>query len=186
MTGLHRVVVVVPEHVEKRKVTTVYPPTTLGHQLLVRLHRVRVRKGVRYVLQVVLPVLLTVDPQTQDPVLSQIHIRLHVVLFFMVRVQNHLEVLPLQQVLLEFLPVDQRLVPVSRPCTWQHVQKTQHALETLVDEVRYYVLELLCLLYRKKTVLHKSLLRLLLTFFRLEVCVHTHESRHSPNVLVLE
>lgn len=34
MAGLHRVVVVVPEHVEKRKVTTVDPPTTLGHQLL--------------------------------------------------------------------------------------------------------------------------------------------------------
>lgn len=50
MAGLHRIIVVVPEHVEKCKITTIDPAPTLGHQLLVRFHRIRVSKCVRDVL----------------------------------------------------------------------------------------------------------------------------------------
>ena len=95
MTRLHRIIVIVPKHIKKRKITTINPTSSLRHQLLVRFHRVSKRKRIRNILQVIFPIMLTVNSQTQDSILGQIHICLHVVLLLVVWVQYQLEVLSL-------------------------------------------------------------------------------------------
>lgn len=54
MLRIHHIEVVVLEHIEKGEETTVYPSSTLIHQVLVILHGVSVGDGIRDVLEQVL------------------------------------------------------------------------------------------------------------------------------------
>ena len=79
MAGLHSVVVVVPEHVQKSEVGGVDPTSSLNHQLLVTLHGISVGYSVRHVLQKISSILLAIDTQTENSVFCQVHIGLSVV-----------------------------------------------------------------------------------------------------------
>ena len=113
MAGLHCIVVVISEDVQEGEVAGINPSSSLDHQLFVGFHRVRVGDCIRDVLQVESSVLLAVYAQTEDSVLGQVHVGLSVVSFLVVGVQYHLEVFSLQQILLEFLAVDQGLIAIA-------------------------------------------------------------------------
>ena len=95
MTGFHRVVVIVPEHVHEGKKTTIYPSPSLNHQLLMGFHWVCVGNGIRHIPEDIVPVLLAIYPQTQYSILCQIHVGFPVIPLFMAGIKNHFEVLSL-------------------------------------------------------------------------------------------
>lgn len=107
------------------------------------LHGVGVGNGVRDVLEEILGLHLAVDAQTEDAVLGQVHVGFLEVLLLHVRVEDHLEVASLQQVRLILLRLDQRIVPISRPGSRQHVQEPQCTLRVLIQEVGDDILILL-------------------------------------------
>ena len=76
-------------------------------------HGVGVGDCVGDVLKVESSILLAVDTQTENSVFGQIHVGLSVISFLVAGVQYHFEVFSLQQILLEFLAVDQGLVAVA-------------------------------------------------------------------------
>lgn len=101
--GLHGVEVVVLVDVEEGEETAVDPSTTLLHQVLMIFHGICLRNSIWHVTQVVLLLSLAVYAETEDTILSQVHIGLTVVLLLQFRVQDHLEVTVLQQVRLVLL-----------------------------------------------------------------------------------
>ena len=133
-------------HVLKSKVAWVYPSSALLHQILERLHRVCVRESLWDVFENVLTLLLAVDTEWKNTIFGQIHVCLFMVSLLHAGIKNHFEIFPLKQVLLELLAVNQRLVSVCRPGSWQHMQKSCCTFRVFVYKMRDDVLELLYLL----------------------------------------
>lgn len=129
MAAFHSIVIIVSEDVKESEVAGVDPPTSLNHELLVRLHGVCVSNCIRNVLQVVFSILLAVNTQTQNSIFGQVHVCLLVIPLLVGGIQNHLEVLSLQQVLFEFLAVNESLVSIAGPSTRQHMQETKSTLQ---------------------------------------------------------
>jgi hypothetical protein len=194
MAGLHGVEVVVFVDVEEGEETAVDPSTTLLHQVLVVLHRIGFGNCIGDVSEVVLLFGLAVDAQTQNTILSQVHIGLTVVLFLELGVQDHLEVAVLEQVRLVLFRFDESLVSIGRPRAGQHMEEAESALCVLIEEMGNDILILLRFFDGEEGFPHAlGTTVLLILFFVIttalqgrELRVHTHQSRHSAHVLVDE
>lgn len=63
VTRLHSIIVVIPEHVHKSKITTVYPSSTLDHELFMGFHGISVCDCIWDILESVFFILLAVYTQ---------------------------------------------------------------------------------------------------------------------------
>jgi hypothetical protein len=181
--------VVVSQNVQEGEQAAVDPPPPLAQQGRVLLHRVSVCDGIWNVFKSELSFLLTVNTQTQNSVLSQVHIALiESVTLFRLRVQNWLEVATLQQSLLVLVRLYKCSISVSRPRSWQHMEEAGEALKILVEKVSDNVFVLLSLLDRGTTT-DKWIFFILIIFARIsleggKVTVYAHKTSHSAYVLV--
>lgn len=84
--------------VEEREHAAIYPPSSLLHQILVGFHGVGLSDSIWSVFQVIFLSGLAVYAETQDTILSEVHVGLFVILLLDVRIQQHFEVAMLEQV----------------------------------------------------------------------------------------
>lgn len=64
------------------------------------------------------------------------------------------------------------------------MKKSKSTLHTFIDEMRDDVLKLLSLFDREETLCQEILILFLLSFFRLEVSIHTHETCHATYIFI--